>query len=208
VFRWALAGRFAVVVAGVAMVGGLLHYAQRYAHARGEVVALERQRTDLLQAARQLALDRDSLRALGDTMGLRVDSLATLSAAYANQLGQQADSIVVQLVEVVPPDVAALVLRADSLRVAQVDSATARAVRAEAAVRQLREQLFGERASGDQVEANLRDQIANLELQVAAMTRVARTGWLDQAWDIGRYAVGGLVAGVASCHLGAPWCPS
>jgi hypothetical protein len=92
--------------------------------------------------------------------------------------------------------------------VAQVDSANARANRAEQVVRELRAALFSERAAGD-IELGNRDaQILNLELQVAAYARIAQTGWLGQLAGVAKWTGLGLTAGAASCWLGAPWCPS
>jgi hypothetical protein len=180
----------------------------RYATARGQVIVLEGQRDQLVGAARRMAVYRDSLRAANDTLGLSIDSLAALTATLVANAGAEAEAIVVRVVEVVPPDVAALVRRADSLRVVQVDSANARANRAEQAVRDLRAALFAERIVSDAELGNRDEQIINLELQVAAYARVAQTGWFGQLTGVAKWTGLGLTAGAASCWLGAPWCPS
>ncbi len=201
---WALAGRVSLVLLGLALVGGLVGYAQRYARASGEVAVLGAQRDQLVEAARANAADRDSVMAVTDTTGDGAHAADSVRLVAAVALGNRAATVVERIVEVVPDSVATMVRTADSLRVAQVDSVTAVAAARLATIGGLRVQISDERLvvqRGDSIDAA---SILNLELQVAAFQRVARTGWLN---ELGRntrlVAIAGTV-GAGLCYLFCP----
>ncbi len=201
---WAVAGRFALALAVGAVVGGLVSYAQRYARASGEVAVLAQQRDQLVEAARANAADRDSVMAVTDTTGDGAHAADSVRLVTAVAAGNRAATVVERIVQVVPESVATMVRRADSLRVAQVDSVTAVAVARLATIGSLRVQLRDERllwAHGDSIAGK---EIANLELQVAAFQRVARTGWVSElAGNTRLIAIAGTV-GAGLCYLFCP----
>lgn len=196
--------RIVGAVAVVVVLFGGVSYFRAYAEARGEVRRLEVERAGLLRTARDLNSDRDSLLAANDTIGQALDSVNAVADSVAEELGNQAVEIVERIVEVVPPEIAVQIIRADSLRVAQVDSANARADRAEDVAARSRRALLTERVSHEEIVANVRDQLRNAELRVAAFQRIAETGWVENLFDNSKWVGVGAFAGAVGCYLFCP----
>lgn len=190
-------------VLGVLLLLGLLaggtRFAAQYFEARGQIVELEDQRDDLLTAQRTLTLQRDSARAVGDTIGQRLDSLSEASVEVVEELADTVELIVERIVEIVPDSVAEMVVRIQTVSQERVTIAEARAERAEDAVVTLRRQLFDERELHDMAMKNAQEQIASWERQDAIRRAMAPGNFIQEMLDDPIVLAVGVAIGASAC---------
>ena len=168
---------------------------QRYAHAEGEAEAYRWQRDQLVEAARTYAAERDSLRAVGDTLGFGVDSVNAVLLASITADEVLADSIIIRVVQVVPPEIAAQILMVDSIHDVQIARALRVHVNDSTTISSLRAQLWEERDNHDELMANAAGQIEVLVKENDAWQRAAQVSWAKRSLSASKWVAGGVVLG-------------
>lgn len=188
----------AAVAAGLLGVG-TYRYVREYGEAVGEVRRLREERTTLQAAMATIVTQRDSARAVADTAGTGAAAANTNTLQGVSDANVVADTLRVTIVQQASEGLAAQVLRLDSIRVAQLDSMQVVHQRDSVVIVELRGMLTDERWMHDQAMANAQQQIANLELQVAAFATVAQRGWMERHAGTIKAVGVGLAAGVGAC---------
>lgn len=187
------------VVLGAALAAVAYNFVRDYGEAVGEARRLREERATLQAALATVVLQRDSARAVHDTVGTGAAAANAAALQHVATSGTVADTVRVTIVQQASPDLAAQVLRLDSIRVAQLDTMHAVHVRDSTTIVQLTGMLHDERALHDGAMANVQRQMRNLELQVSAFQRVAQRSWLDRHAGTVKAVAAGVAAGVGAC---------
>ncbi len=191
------------VVVAMLLVGATTGALQRYAHASGEAAALRVQRDQLVSNTRSLHAERRQLRATGDSIGLVTDSLSRVLLAQVDVEVAQGDSVRIVVVNRIPPEFRLEVEALDNSRLAAIARLWRVHVNDSTTISRLRAQLLDERRNADEIVAGMELEIDNLDNQVAAFKRVARTSWVRRSVTAGKWAG----VGVVMCYFLCPGTP-
>lgn len=197
-------GRVGAILGVLALIGGLVGYALSYARAAGEVDALQAQREELTDGLRELIVERDSSRAVGDTIGTGASAANAALLLLVEEAEEPADSIRTVIIREESPEAAERALRLDSIRVSQIARLQAVHVQDTITITDLRRQLFADQGLSDRADSIAARTIRNLELQVSAFRRVAQQGWLADLKGNVEVVVAAGTVGALACFFLCP----